>query len=70
MRGDEGFAQFVPLVGALWKDTDAGGFSVVLRHTLPRFNGRLFKQPDVPPFTRAQIGGLIEASKTDWTVAA
>ncbi|MDP2808687.1 MAG: class I SAM-dependent DNA methyltransferase, partial [Rhodocyclaceae bacterium] len=30
-------AQFVPLVGALWKDMDIGGYSLVLRKTLPRF---------------------------------
>jgi hypothetical protein len=66
-NGDEGVDQFVPLIGALWKEMDSGGFSVVLRHTLPRFNGKLFKQPDVLPLTRAQIRLLIEASKADWT---
>ena len=60
-------AQFVPLVGALWREMDAGGFSVVLRQTLPRFNGKLFKNPDVLPLTKAQIGLLLEASKADWT---
>ena len=60
-------AQFVPLVGALWQEMDVGGFSVVLRKTLPRFNGKLFKQPDVLPLTRAQIALLLEASKADWT---
>src|SRR5574343_1427522 len=40
-------SQFVPLIGALWQEMDAGGFSVVLRQTLPRFNGKLFRQPDV-----------------------
>jgi len=59
--------QFVPLVGALWKEMDGGGFSVVLRKTLPRFNGKLFKNPDVLPLTKAQIGLLIEAAKSDWT---
>jgi hypothetical protein len=39
--------QFVPLLAALWREMDAGGFSVVLRATLPRFNGKLFKQPEV-----------------------
>ncbi len=59
--------QFVPLVGALWKEMDEGGFSVVLRHTLPRFNGKLFKTPDVLPLDRDQIGLLREASRADWT---
>jgi hypothetical protein len=35
--------------------------------TLPRFNGKLFKQPEVLPLTREQIGMLLEASKADWT---
>ncbi len=59
--------QFVPLVGALWKEMDEGGFSVVLRHTLPRFNGKLFKSPDVLPLYRDQIGLLREAARADWT---
>jgi hypothetical protein len=60
-------AQFVPLIGALWKEMDVGGYSVVLRHTLPRFNGKLFKQPDVLPLNKAQIALLLEAAKADWT---
>jgi hypothetical protein len=64
-------AQFVPLVGALWQEMDSGGFSVVLRKTLPRFNGKLFKNPEfgslVLPLSREQIGMLLEASKADWT---
>lgn len=59
--------QFVPLVNALWKEMDAGGFSVVLRQTLPRFNGKLFKHPEVLPLDKAQIARLLEASKADWT---
>lgn len=61
-------AQFVPLVGALWREMDVGGFSVVLRQTLPRFNGKLFKAPEVLPLTKQQIGLLLEASKADWTL--
>ncbi len=59
--------QFVPLVGALWQEMDTGGFSVVLRQTLPRFNGKLFKRPDVIPLTRDQIDLLLEAARADWT---
>ncbi|MCK6405133.1 MAG: class I SAM-dependent DNA methyltransferase [Rhodocyclaceae bacterium] len=59
--------QFVPLVGALWQQMDTGGFSVVLRQTLPRFNGKLFKQPEVIPLTREQIDLLLEAANADWT---
>ncbi|MDA8261017.1 MAG: class I SAM-dependent DNA methyltransferase [Betaproteobacteria bacterium] len=61
-------AQFVPLVGALWSEMDVGGFSVVLRQTLPRFNGKLFKTPEVLPLSKQQIGLLLEASKADWTL--
>ena len=60
-------AQFVPLLSALWREMDTGGFSVVLRETLPRFNGKLFKQPEVIALNRDQIGLLIEAAKADWT---
>ncbi|MBP6656106.1 MAG: class I SAM-dependent DNA methyltransferase, partial [Propionivibrio sp.] len=59
--------QFVPLLGALWREMDSGGFSVVLRETLPRFNGKLFKQPDVIALDRDQIGLLLDAGKADWT---
>ena len=59
--------QFVPLLAALWREMDTGGFSVVLRETLPRFNGKLFKQPEVIPLDRDQIGLLLEAAKADWT---
>ena len=59
--------QFVPLLGALWQEMDSGGFSVVLRQTLPRFNGKLFKHPEVIPLDRDQIGLLIEAARADWT---
>ena len=65
LQGD--CTQFVPLVTALWREMDTGGYSVVLRMTLPRFNGKLFKKPDVLPLNRDQISLLIEASKADWT---
>ncbi|MFA7281182.1 MAG: DNA methyltransferase, partial [Sterolibacterium sp.] len=70
LRDDPG--QFVPLIGALWQEMDRGGFSVVLRHVLPQFNGKLFKNPSVGSLvialTKAQIGLLIEAAKADWTL--
>ena len=59
--------QFVPLVGTLWQEMDSGGFSVVLRQTLPRFNGKLFKSPDVLPLSRDQIDLLRDAARADWT---
>jgi len=60
--------QFIPLLTALWREMDSGGFSVVLRRNLPRFNGKLFKQPHVLPLDRAQIAHLLEAAKSDWTL--
>ncbi len=59
--------QFAPLLGALWKEMDEGGFSVVLRQSLPRFNGKLFKSSDVLPLDRDQIALLREAAGADWT---
>ncbi|HRI93796.1 MAG TPA: class I SAM-dependent DNA methyltransferase, partial [Accumulibacter sp.] len=59
--------QFVPLLAALWREMDSGGFSVVLRATLPRFNGKLFKQPEVIALDREQIGLLLQAAHADWT---
>ena len=59
--------QFPPLVGELWKAMDEGTFSVALRANLPRFNGKLFKSPQVLPLKRDQIDLLIEAGRADWT---
>jgi hypothetical protein len=58
--------QFVPLVAELWKAMDEGKFSVAIRAQLPRFNGKLFKQPEVLPLDRDQIDLLLEASRADW----
>jgi hypothetical protein len=58
--------QFVPLVGEVWRAMDAGGFSVALRAELPRFNGKLFKDPRVLSLTRAQIVLLTAAGRADW----
>lgn len=59
--------QFVPLVGELWRAMDKGEFSVAIRANLPRFNGKLFKQPDVIPLQRDQIDLLADAARADWT---
>ena len=59
--------QFVPLVAELWKAMDGGEFSVAIRAQLPRFNGKLFKQPDVIPLDRDQIDLLLEAATADWS---
>lgn len=59
--------QFVPLVAELWKAMDEGQFSVAIRAQLPRFNGKLFKQPEVLPLDRDQIDLLLEAARADWS---
>ncbi len=60
-------AQFVPLVGELWRAMDRGEFSVAIRAALPRFNGKLFKEATVLPLDREQIGLLRAAAGADWT---
>jgi hypothetical protein len=55
------------MVAALWREMDSGGFSVSLAVPVLRFNGKLFKQPDVLPLNVAQIGLLIEAAKAQWS---
>jgi len=59
--------QFQPLVATLWGEMDRGGFSVILRETLPRINGKLFKDTTALPLDRDQIGLLRIAAKADWT---
>ncbi|MGV0952239.1 MAG: type IIL restriction-modification enzyme MmeI, partial [Azonexus sp.] len=59
--------QFVPLVAELWKAMDEGQFSVAIRAQLPRFNGKLFKNPEVLPVDCNQIELLLEAAKADWS---
>jgi hypothetical protein len=63
----EATGQFVPLVAELWRAMDSGDFSVAIRAQLPRFNGKLFKQPEVLPLDRDQIDLLLEAATADWS---
>jgi len=51
----------------LWQDMDRGGFSAALTKDVLRFNGKLFKQPDVLPLQKAQIDLLIDAAEANWT---
>jgi hypothetical protein len=55
------------MLHALWQDMDRGGFSAVLTQDVLRFNGKLFKQPDVLPLQKEQIDLLIEAAAANWT---
>ncbi len=58
--------QFMPLLADLWKAMDAGEFSAAIREKVLHFNGKLFKQPEVLPLDRDQIGLLITAAQADW----
>jgi hypothetical protein len=65
MRGDP--HQFVPLMGALFKEMDKGtSLSTLLRQKLLRFNGGLFAEQTVLPVNGTQLGLLIEAAKCEW----
>jgi hypothetical protein len=66
-RHAEDPATAMRMVQALWRDMDAGGFSASLAADVLRFNGKLFKTPDVLPLTRDQIALLIDAAKAQWT---
>ena len=59
-------AQFVPLVGEVWRAMDRGEFSAAVRADLLKFNGKLFKYPQVLPLTRDQIGLLLAAARANW----
>lgn len=59
-------AQFVPLVGELWRAMDRGEFSAAIRADLLKFNGKLFKNPEVLALTRDQIDLMLAAAKANW----
>jgi hypothetical protein len=59
-------AQFVPLVGEAWRAMDRGEFSAAMRADLLRFNGKLFKNPQVLALDRDQITLLLAAARADW----
>lgn len=57
---------FQPMLQHLWKTMDEGGFSVILRRQIPRFNGGLFADQTALPLALPQIELLVEAAKADW----
>lgn len=59
-------ANFKTMLEHLWTTMDSGGFSVILRQQLPRFNGNLFAQQTALPLNADQIQLLIEAAQADW----
>ena len=67
LKGLKGRAeQFPHLARTLWKEMDAGGFSVILRHHVLRFNGGLFAESDALPLTERQLELLTGAGDADW----
>ncbi|HZI20615.1 MAG TPA: DNA methyltransferase [Pyrinomonadaceae bacterium] len=58
--------KFPAMVSSLWETMNAGGFSPILRETLPRFNGGLFESVEALPVTEEQLGLLAEAGRLDW----
>ena len=59
-------AQFIPLVGEVWRAMDRGEFSAAVRADLLKFNGKLFKNPQVLPLNRDQIELLLVAARANW----
>ena len=53
-------------VRALWETMNTGGYSVLLRASIPRFNGGLFAETTVIDLNADQIQLLSEASGADW----
>ena len=53
-------------VRALWETMNTGGYSVLLRASIPRFNGGLFAETTVIELNSDQIQLLSEASGADW----
>ena len=58
--------QFIPLVGEVWRAMDRGEFSAAVRADLLKFNGKLFKNPQVLPLNRDQIDLLLAAARANW----
>ena len=63
-------ADFQPMVEHLWQTMNTGGFSVLLRTHIPRFNGDLFAEPGggamALPLDADQLQLLREAAQADW----
>ncbi|MEK6209381.1 MAG: DNA methyltransferase [Pseudomonadota bacterium] len=58
--------QFIPLVGEVWRAMDRGEFSAAVRADILKFNGKLFKNPQVLPLSRDQIDLLLVAARANW----
>ncbi len=58
--------QFVPMLTDVWQAMDKGEFSTALRGNVLRFNGKLFKAPNVLPLNREHIDLLRQAAGRNW----
>lgn len=58
--------QFKPMVEALWRTMNDGGYSPIFREHVLRFNGGLFESVEALPVTKPQIDLLIRAAKAQW----
>ncbi len=57
---------FKPMLEHLWETMNTGGFSVILRTKIQRFNGGLFSDCTALPLNKDQIQLLNEAAQADW----
>ena len=57
---------FAPLLADLWRNMDTGGYATSIRAAVKRFNGALFKDAQVIPLGREEIGELRAAAAQDW----
>lgn len=57
---------FKPMLEHLWQTMNKGGFSVILRRQIPKFNGGLFADQTALALTQPQLELLIEAARADW----
>jgi SAM-dependent methyltransferase len=57
---------FMPNLMELWKQMNAGGFSVAIGADVMQFNGRLFQDARVFPMEKEDIGVLKAAAGKDW----
>jgi hypothetical protein len=64
LRGDA--EKYAPMAESLWQTMRDGGFSIVLREKLLRFNGGLFEDAEAVPLNEEQLELLVLAGKADW----
>lgn len=58
--------KFGPMVSQLWAAMNAGEWAYALEAKVKRFNGEFFRNPEVLPLNREEIGELLVAAGKDW----